>query len=357
MLSSLPKLADRNFIIGFFLPALFGMALASWSFPDIKFLTPLRNLTASSRDINDAVYAVAITWLLAVVLMTSNYGIYRFYEGYTFPSTWLPWIKRCKVIHWNKLKLEYDNIHKDYSKAVAEGVSFPADRTWKLSRLGILLHTDFPSEESEILPTRFGNRIRAFEVYSRNAYGADSVPVWDRLLSVIPKPFLESINESRAQVDLYLNISLIALIFFLSQVVINVRRIFWKLDPAALSGLSEMLKTHPLLALVTSAIVFLTGYNLATHAVVNWGKSVKSAFDCFLPSLLAQLGYDIPHRDDRKSFWTEFSQLAIYGETLLTDWPLSVLDTTTREARTGGEQTEQAGGGEEADKADEPSSE
>jgi hypothetical protein len=51
MLSSLSKLADRNFIVGFFLPSLLSLLALAWVFPGIEVLAPLRNLAAVEKTL------------------------------------------------------------------------------------------------------------------------------------------------------------------------------------------------------------------------------------------------------------------------------------------------------------------
>ena len=68
-----------------------------------------------------------------------------------------------------------------------------------------MMVTQYPDDEFWLLPTSFGNSIRAFEVYSRIMYGIDAIEGWSRLLAVIPTEYLEKINDSKANVAFWVN--------------------------------------------------------------------------------------------------------------------------------------------------------
>ena len=76
MLGNLPKLLDRDFILGFFIPALLFAVAALILMQDYGFARSwLDSLLA--KDITTAAYAAAVVWLFAVALLLSNYAIYR----------------------------------------------------------------------------------------------------------------------------------------------------------------------------------------------------------------------------------------------------------------------------------------
>jgi hypothetical protein len=66
--------------------------------------------------------------------------------------------------------------------------SLPRSFKREYDDLLIELVVQFPSEQRLILPTRFGNAIRAFEDYSRQVYGADGIPLWIHLKLILIPP-------------------------------------------------------------------------------------------------------------------------------------------------------------------------
>jgi hypothetical protein len=79
MLSTLPKLADRRFVIGFFLPALLftlaGLKLFEGQ-PSVGEL--LKNVT--TKDLPGAVFLLVGVWVLGVILLVLNHPLYRALE-------------------------------------------------------------------------------------------------------------------------------------------------------------------------------------------------------------------------------------------------------------------------------------
>jgi hypothetical protein len=174
-----------------------------------------------------------------------------------------------------------------------------------------------PSLTSDVLPTRFGNAIKAFEIYPRDIYGADGVAIWIRLVSVIPKPFLEEIQSLRTQVDFLINCCFFSAII----AVLGLARVIFSGNWRS-ADLHTFDGAYQLLSGVEEAWIFWTGggivaaylfYRWAVACVPGWGELVMSAFDCYLPTLAGQLGFELPATEDmRRQFWTTFSQQLIY---------------------------------------------
>ena len=81
-LGSLPKILDKNFVIGFFLPALLAVVAVAWAFPRLGVLAPVRSLSASDKSVGDLIYLVLLVFVMAIFLMTANDTQYRMLEGY-----------------------------------------------------------------------------------------------------------------------------------------------------------------------------------------------------------------------------------------------------------------------------------
>jgi len=296
MLSSVSKLADKYFIVGFFLPALlFSVALLkifdcpSWA---ASVCTPTASVGTAISDIS---FAVLFVWTLAVFLTTINYYLYRFFEGYSIVHKRLPFLRVRYQRDFQNLSNRYKNLRT-------------ADRKSEASKLKARMLQIYPTAVDEVMPTAFGNRIRAFEVYPRQIYGADSITIWPRLASIIPKDFGAQISDARSQVDFFVNgctlASFIALLFFGDAISLSIRSGGVTSSAWAQFGFGA-------LAVATSIV----SYICAVGRVVAWGDLVKSAFDCFLPQLAKQLGYALPAAESkRKTFWGAVSRQMIFGK-------------------------------------------
>jgi hypothetical protein len=91
MLSSLPKLADRTFILGAFLPTLLFFLVLLFEFHD-HWLAKEWIATMTERELGQAAYLLLSVWAVAVMILMLNHPLYRFLEGYTFPGWLAEWL-------------------------------------------------------------------------------------------------------------------------------------------------------------------------------------------------------------------------------------------------------------------------
>jgi hypothetical protein len=205
-------------------------------------------------------------------------------------------------------------------KWVAFRQNVPREYEQQYDDLLTKLRTKFPSKESFVLPTRFGNAIGAFEDYPREIYGADPIPLWIHLNTVMPKEFQSPVEESRISVTFLMNLFLLStIISFLSlcKIVIYTCK--------TMLGYNFVVENWYLLGMCAfvSAVIAWMSYNLSVEKAYAWGTLVKAAFDCYLPALAEKLGYSLPLKgEDQKQFWTAISRRAAYHRELKPeDWP------------------------------------
>ena len=329
MLGNLPKLLDRNFVLGFILPALlFGVA-ALLLMRDYPFASSwLESLFA--KDITSAAYAVALVWLLAVVLQLFNYPVYRILEGYLPPLSWRTGAARR---FWNRIQqwqVEANDLRSRYGNLTPRELSRYNELRLRLSRL--------PSTEDDVLPTRFGKAIRAFETYPYDVYGADGVMIWPRLLPIASKDYSGAVQDARTHVDFHVGCCMLAVVLAAMTLIIALLQtpfaiIFrevayaWDLSrdvtgPTGGSSRSLFMIWSPLLLLipwgkllwfVAACLAAYVFYCFAVWSVPGWGELVMAGFDCYLPKLAEQLGYSLPRNDaKRREFWQQYSAMVTY---------------------------------------------
>jgi hypothetical protein len=313
MFSSLPKLVDKNFVIGFFFPALLAILAAAWAFPSLSVLDPVRSLSASEKILGNLTYLALIVWGIAIFLMTANYTFYRMLEGYLPPLSWITPLWWWHRLRFRRLKRRYDSLMNDWQTATDNGFVFASENVDKISALRRNMLSSYPTFETEVMPTYFGNIIRSFEVYPRQIYGADGVPVWLRLASVMPKDFTGLVDSARAQVDCFVNLTYLALFLALTALTFAAYDMNWDLIPhwSAFGPAG-----HRYLEVGAVSIAFAGfAYRWASSSVIAWGDLVKSAFDCYLPALTKQLGFAMPLSEkERQEFWREFNALVLYQQ-------------------------------------------
>lgn len=312
MLSTLPKLADKAFVVGFFLPTLlFGLAVLAL----LSDLQPLGELLSALIDakVEKILYFALAVWTIAVFISLVNTLQYRILEGYIWPLANCSWLKAREQTRFDTLNKRVGELNAMRGEA---GNRLDSSVKLELQRKWIQLRARFPEEEQLFLPTEFGNAIRAFEQYPNKVYNADGVTLWPHLSSVIGKDMQARLADARAQVDFLVNICFFALVTGL----IATLRIGWKIGQALFGQLNIEKGFFPssrslwLLATVVAApMIARIAYKLATLQAYAWGTWVKAAFDCYLPDLAKQLGFKLPKGSkERREFWGGVSYRVAY---------------------------------------------
>jgi|SRR5580704_6240425 co-chaperonin GroES (HSP10) len=225
-------------------------------------------------------------WILAIAIMAINREIYRFVEGYgPFNPMWL--IGRIERRRYRSL----------YEKWLAldgqDQLSAEDEDTYMSTSLKLV--QEYPDREW-LLPTRFGNVLRAFEVYSRVMYGLDAIPGWERLQLVCDKEVRESLEGQKSRVDFWLNVWVFAWVVTLEGLGATwLRGRYWWLLPAG----------------VLPVTLFLL--QRARAAAMVWGESVKAAIDLAMPVLREKLAFPpVKDRAEDRKMWEKFSQAILY---------------------------------------------
>ena len=154
-----------------------------------------------------------------------------------------------------------------------------------------------PHQPNLVLPTRFGNRFRAFEVYSEVVYGIDAIPLWPRLQAILPAEFRDLLNGAKSRLDFFVNLLLTGVLTLLVFAL-----------GSAWTG--TVPSTAPVIAGLTLVIF---GYKLASAAASEFGIYVKSGFDLYRGELAAQLGMRLPlDPAEEREMWDRLSRMMIY---------------------------------------------
>lgn len=313
MLSALPKIADRNFVIGFFLPSLLFTIAGLAVFSDhARVRSLIEALTA--KDLQEAAFLLVAVWVLSVLMLTVNHPLYRLLEGYSWPFSRLA---RTRERYKERLRLAQEERRTLYSRWMAEGDGFGQADINRYGKLSIDLANTLPSRETDVMPTAFGNAIKAFEIYSRDVYGADAPPIWLRLAAVVPKTTIDQIQEVRTQVDFLINCCFFAALVGVLALGKALWIVPWSVVSRVWSVVSlDIVRGFPWMLFGGSLLAFLAAwgfYHWAVARVPAWGQLVMATFDCYLPALAKQLGFQLPAKgDERIAFWTAFSRMLVY---------------------------------------------
>ncbi len=295
MFGELPKLFDRNFVIGFFLPVAIFITISilivnpyPFGAQTSKFLTT--DLLVGTTTIG------LLSWVGGILLLALNRDLYRIMEGYLQynPLRLLGWMEKRR---YHRVVSELEKLDDEYSECIDQKKEFPVKSRTRRNELMRQLAEEFPDKEEYLLPTPFGNVLRSFEVYPRYMYGFEAIDGWGRLLAVIPRDYVELIDAARAQVDFWVNLGIVFILLQIEYIAL-----------AFITG-TPLQWWIVLLFILLGTLAPLR----ATSSAREWGDFVKSAFDVYRFNLLKSLGIELPKsREQERALWTKYSQAIIY---------------------------------------------
>ena len=298
MFSKLPELFGRNFATSYFIPIVVFLLASLVIFKDLTFFPFAISLSATDQiEILLGTTIISLfAWIGGFLLVSINRNIIRLMEGYGKynPANFLMNLEKR---YYRKLKRRISMLDEKYIIFLEKSQQPPSDLVIKRNKLLREFVERFPDEERWLLPTSFGNTVRAFEVYPRIMYGIDSIPAWEHLLAVIPEDYRKLIDDSKAQVDFWANVWILSILFVLEYIFIT----------------SHIHAINNLWILISAIALVFVAFSRARIAAVEWGKRVKAAFDVFLPELHKKLGFKNPKSEEEtKQMWRGFSQAVIY---------------------------------------------
>ncbi|HEX4960634.1 MAG TPA: hypothetical protein VF173_07325 [Thermoanaerobaculia bacterium] len=303
MFGELPKLFGRDFAIGFLLPVAFFIPcslLVANGFSSVAihaFLESLRGIKDQPALLGATMF-VFVLWFGGVTLLALNRTIIRAKEGY---GKWNP-IKALAFIErrrFRRLRSRLSDLDSDY--LLAEKLSLPEIQEVRNNRSNLLkrLAVRFPKEENDLLPTAFGNTIRAFERYPWIMYGADAIPLWPRMLMVVSGDVRALVDAAKSEMDFWLNLWIAGLVLL-----------------AEYLALAIYTHNRGNLWLLTSILLLLpVSSNRAKEAAAGWGEMVKATFDVHLPVLRKTL--EMREKQDRtteREDWRGLNRAFIYRD-------------------------------------------
>ena len=297
MFGELPKLLGKTFLIGYLLPAaLTVLALAAvFDFSALTSIYAAGLKLLGSADEKQLAFRlgllVAVIWIVGVVLLAINYKLIRILEGYgaTNPARlWKDWSL--------SIFRDLSSRHEAIEAQRVDG-KVPAQLQSEHGLLRRRLGNEFPERESLILPTRFGNIVRAFERYPQIIYGIEAINMWPRLQAVIPDAYLTMLDEAKAQLDLWVNLWFGGL-----------------LVAATALGIMIYSGDCTIAVVILAALALACAFaKVAQDAAGQWGALVKGAFDLYRGPLCEQLGFEMPRSIAfERSMWTAVSQAVLY---------------------------------------------
>lgn len=301
---------------------------------NVLFVLP-RFMSFDPAELPVVVLILTAILVLSYILYAFNVPLIRLAEGYSFQNEAVGQIlyerqrKRYKAYR-DELRLceeKRDEIERcqahlilKYSlitpEVIAQHEAYQQlerwKRRWKMraaaARRILLDHyvyseeSKYPEEdEADIIPTRLGNTIASFERYPYRRYGIQAVAMWPRLVPILQKEnFITFVENEKTVFDFLLNMAFLTLML--------------AVELGCLISLRSPLEGILLLAgLSAAAFVF---YGAAIVGAINWGLTVKVAFDLYRGRLRKALQVREPATlEKEQADWQSLSSFFVAGNT------------------------------------------
>jgi hypothetical protein len=296
---------SRYFIVGFFLPSFFGL------FALVLFAsTHLYPHGFQPRTQTGILALGGSALLLGLLLLGLNYPLTRVFEGYPIES-----LRPLRLIHGWLLALQ----KRAYCRLSTEGATATAADATDVQRYrGAValrkLDWAFPFGEGRLLPTRFGNAIRASEDYAYSRWRLDVQAIWPRVEPLLSDQERELHTNAKCDMAFFMNAGLIAPIVGAILVA----------DELAHSPLAPI---YAWLYVLPFAIGYAL-YRFAVGAAQRWGAEVRASVDLHRLEVYERLGVVRPKgfRDECERVAPALNRFLLYAEDIPDDlW----LDPTT----------------------------
>jgi len=235
--------------------------------------------------------AVAVVWVAGVILLSINHNLIRILEGYGA-------LNPARILKYWSMRV-FDKLSAEHEKIEKQRVDgkIPPGLMGAHSRVRLRLGNEFPEQRRLLLPTRFGNVVRAFERYPQVIYSIDAITTWARLQALIPQAYAGLLDDAKAQLDFWVN-----LWFGFSVLALG-----------ALGLLAYSRQWSLTLVFMAALVVAVIAAKVGQTAAAQWGAFVKGAFDLYRGELCKQLGLEMPRSvESERQMWTRISQTFLF---------------------------------------------
>ena len=295
MFGQLPKLFDRSFFIGFFLPAsliFLGVVGTLSAFDYITYSAEVKHYLAD-KSTTGAALSVVIIWFISILLMALNRPLIRLLEGYGRGNPFSIFLSRRKQEFKYRISPLFTKSDK-IIHAQRSGGPEPDQEDDFQQNLYTAVNS-YPESIENVLSTRLGNVMRAYERYSDVVYGMEAIVLWPRLFMVIPEEARNRVREGEALFQFSLNTLIVGFLNLALYIVL----VAVSLHSSNATGLSDILR-WPFIPVI-SALAAWFGWWQLPNAAGQRGEQVKSIFDLYRGMLAEALGLEFPptHKAER----------------------------------------------------------
>ena len=290
-----------NLVFAAFIPTLIFSVLANLVFGPL--ISDDLRVALDKIFKESSAFTIVCAVVLSFIVLYSRELIYSFYRGLFLGFMSSNEGKRARKIQ-NKISNLETKIQSSEDEILIEQL-----RNRHYSLVANYL-SSFPSyyedglrQDGELLPTQFGNILRAAE-FSCRRYGMDAVHIWPRLIHVIPEKNHQKIEEVNNQMFLLLNFSFLSFFFGLANFVV---KSFFR--PQSINSHSFWI-----IGLLSFGSFYLF-YKLSLPLARSYANMYRSAFDLFRFDLLRSMNEELPKDSNEEvDTWRRISEAIAVGE-------------------------------------------
>jgi hypothetical protein len=316
-----------NFLVSSMVPSMALVVASIFVFDPIVHVTKLFGQQSDTYQlVGFGLLLFIFTMIIGFTLTALNTYILKLFEGYVFFHRVPFMYKRMRksqeakarrlIIQREVLKRRIRNCEQPISNTPRNQKEL---RKLKQRYYSVTSEYDhsFPQNLHDILPTKFGNILKASETYSGSRYGFEGVEFWPRLVKVIPADYKRTIDNSRNELSFLINMSILSVGFFLLCLI----AIFYSLSQS-----SSVLTVSTLITIMGGALRYTVAglialscnwfFNRAADfSVSSFGLMVRSAYDLFRLDLLKQFKLKMPSNSiEEFSTWKELNEFIVMGK-------------------------------------------
>jgi len=298
-LADIPTSFGSSFFIRTFFPSSIATALYSLAFYDV-----LKNSFWFALSFeNKILVLIIISLLIGILLNICDIYIYQLYEG-----IWL-WPKFLKKLFYKKQLNKFKKIDNDLKKTYEQKSKLESnikklnnsekakaeEELWllneKLSQLSAELR-NFPfnpnynsySKRYPENPTKFGNVIAEYELYSEKQYGMHMMVFWQHLWLILPKELRDDLDLRSAKADFNVYMSIL-LFLYLPIGTIG----FWGQSNTWYQSSSWNIPVGTIISIAISFIGGFVFYRISISEHKAYGRYIKAIFDLYRFELATKL--------------------------------------------------------------------
>jgi len=320
-----------NFLVSAMVPSFAFVIASALIYDPILHIAAFKNNEATPQLFSLELIVFILTVIIGFTLTALNTYILKIFEGYIiFPPMRFLYNKGLQI-HRRRarnLMAQRESLEKEYQHLKKLTRNDPAleERRGKIldehHRVASEYDENYPANLDDVLPTQFGNVLRAAEDHAIQRYGFDGVTFWPRLIHIIPDSYKAVIDSTRNELSFLVNMSILSLIFTFLCIV----AIFTMLGTSiAVSGNATVFG-----ALVGSTLKYLFAaalgmigcgffYNASIISLGSFALTIRASFDLFRRDLLQKLEVVRPNNfDEEFDTWENLNELIVLGNQSLT---------------------------------------